>query len=67
MNANKRSKMPLNVCLSIEIRDKLNTYCSFCIEGKQVPTELRNMDKGSKEDFGYDQAQEGKANFFLFI
>ncbi|OBZ86415.1 U3 small nucleolar ribonucleoprotein IMP4 [Choanephora cucurbitarum] len=27
-------------------------------QGKQVPTELRNMDKGSKEDFGYDQAQE---------
>jgi hypothetical protein len=24
-----------------------------------VPTELRDMDKASKEDLGYDQAQEG--------
>lgn len=24
-----------------------------------MPTELRDMDKGSKEDLGYDQAQEG--------
>ncbi|CAO3665497.1 unnamed protein product [Rhizopus microsporus] len=27
-------------------------------QGKTLPTELRKMDKGSKEDFGYDQAQE---------
>lgn len=25
-----------------------------------MPTELRDMDKASKEDLGYDQAQEGK-------
>lgn len=24
-----------------------------------MPTELRDMDKASKEDLGYDQAQEG--------
>ncbi|KAG1240808.1 hypothetical protein G6F68_017301 [Rhizopus microsporus] len=28
------------------------------LEGKDVPTELRKMDKASKEDFGFDQAQE---------
>ncbi|KAL7326065.1 snoRNA-binding rRNA-processing protein imp4, variant 2 [Mucor circinelloides] len=27
-------------------------------QGKAVPTELRDMDKASKEDLGYDQAQE---------
>ena len=32
------------------------------LEGKDVPTELRKMDKASKEDFGFDQAQEGKKN-----
>lgn len=32
------------------------------VEGKDVPTELRKMDKGSKEDFGYDQAQEGNTS-----
>lgn len=31
-----------------------------CIEGKRLPTELRDMDKSTKEDLGYDQAQEGK-------
>lgn len=29
-------------------------------EGKRLPTELRDMDKSTKEDLGYDQAQEGK-------
>lgn len=39
---------------------KALTIIYIYIEGKTLPTELRKMDKGSKEDFGYDQAQEGK-------
>lgn len=35
------------------------TKSVFLIEGKKVPTELRDMDKAGKEDLGYDQAQEG--------
>ena len=38
----------------------IKTLTIIHIEGKTLPTELRKMDKGSKEDFGYDQAQEGK-------
>jgi U3 small nucleolar ribonucleoprotein protein IMP4 len=59
MNANKRSRKRLNVksCLRSKKKNKHNDTF-FLLEGKAVPTELRDMSKGEKEDLGYDQAQE---------
>lgn len=55
---------------AIERKNRFESFVFFLfdvnkymyLEGKDVPTELRKMDKASKEDFGFDQAQEGKKN-----
>lgn len=59
MTVNRRSRKRSNVRRK-QNRPLIKTLTIIHIEGKTLPTELRKMDKGSKEDFGYDQAQEGK-------
>lgn len=62
--ASRRSRKLLNVKTDLNhlyfFLFYVNKY--MYLEGKDVPTELRKMDKASKEDFGFDQAQEGKKN-----